>query len=126
MHTCTHTHTHVHCRHLASLRLELARQLQVLEIALADRRGPPGTAAGEVAFPKVGREIALPQRACGVVTYATKSGACVTKEAKVRISAHCISVQMLHQAFPNFVACPWVASGHKVGEARYPLGPHAN
>lgn len=44
------THTH---RHLATLRLELARQLQVLELALADRRGPPGTKAGEVAFPKV-------------------------------------------------------------------------
>ncbi|KAF5835631.1 hypothetical protein DUNSADRAFT_7133 [Dunaliella salina] len=43
-------------RHLATLRLELARHLQVLEIALADRRGPPGTAAGEVAFPK-GKEI---------------------------------------------------------------------
>lgn len=26
--------------------------LQVLEIALCDRRGPPGTAAGDVAYPK--------------------------------------------------------------------------
>lgn len=39
--------------HLAALRLDLMRQLQILEISVTDRKGPTGTAAGEVAFPKV-------------------------------------------------------------------------
>jgi len=57
-------------RHLAALRLELARQLQVLEIALADRRGPPGTAAGEVAFPKV-RAITVVDASCSIKHWRT-------------------------------------------------------
>jgi len=42
--------------HLAQLREDVIKQLQVLEMSLADRKGPAGTAAGEVAFPK-GKEI---------------------------------------------------------------------
>ena len=40
--------------HLGQLRGELLGQLLGLEASLADRKGPAGTAAGEVAFPKVG------------------------------------------------------------------------
>eukprot|EP00798_Chlamydomonas_sp_ICE-L_P024341 gene24341-9956_t len=42
--------------HLAGLRQDIANLLTVLQLSLAEKKGPAGTAAGEIAFPK-GKEI---------------------------------------------------------------------